>query len=118
MTPTPGGSSSELSDWAENLDSLGPGVRIASGDDAAANGRATLEAALGGARGVERSIRGRRLLAGTSSQARRGHPSPQRSFRLPEELDDELTRATLAQGRRPSDIIRDALAEYFERHGE
>ncbi len=56
MTATPGETSSELADWAENLDALGPGVRIASGDDAAANGQATLEAALGGSRGVERAI--------------------------------------------------------------
>jgi hypothetical protein len=103
----------EKSEWAEALVSFAPGATLQSGPAAAADGRALLEAALGGSENVARAIRGRRTLDGARA---RGYRSPLRSFRLPEAMDVTLTALSEAQHRKQSDVIRDALAEYFERH--
>lgn len=104
----------ERSDWAEGIESFGPDARLTSGDDAAEQGRATLEAALGGPGGVEKALRGRPTL--TSGQRARGYQSPKRSFRLTERLDEQLVTFVDVQNRPQSEVMRDALAEYFERH--
>jgi hypothetical protein len=103
----------ERSEWAEGLVSFAPEATIQSGPAAAAKGRALLEAALGGSENVARAIRGRRPLDGTRAP---GYRSPLRSFRLPEAMDATLATLSEAQHRKQSDVIRDALAEYFERH--
>ncbi len=103
----------ERSDWAEGLASFSPEATLQSGAAAAAAGRSLLEAALGGSENVARAIRGRRPLGGARAP---GYRSPLRSFRLPEAMDATLTTLSEAQQRKQSDVIRDALAEYFERH--
>ena len=103
----------ERSEWAEALVSFAPGATLQSGQAAAAEGRTLLEAALGGSESVARAIRGRRPLDGARAP---GYRSPLRSFRLPEAMDAALTTVSKAQRRQQSDVIRDALAEYFERH--
>lgn len=80
------------------------------GPAAAASGRALLEDALGGASAVERALGGRPPL---SPDAPRGHRSPVRSLRLPVELSRQLDQAAESEGRRASDVMRDALAEYL-----
>jgi hypothetical protein len=95
------------------LVSFAPEATLHSGAAAAAEGRALLEAALGGSDNVARAIRGRRPLDGARAP---GYRSPLRSFRLPEAMDVTLTSVSEAQHRKQSDVIRDALAEYFERH--
>ncbi|TFD76113.1 hypothetical protein E3T54_11100 [Cryobacterium sp. Sr8] len=104
----------ERSDWAEGIESFGPDAHLTSGDDAAAKGRATLEAALGGPAEVEKALRGRPTL--TSGQKARGYQSPKRSFRLTEQLDQQLVTFITVQKRPQSEVMRAALAEYFERH--
>lgn len=104
----------DRSSWAEQLDSFGPDARLTSGSAAAAHGRAALEAALGGAEGVEKALRGRPSLA--SEQKARGYQSPKRTFRLTEDLDQQLATFVTAKQRPQSDVMRDALSEYFERH--
>lgn len=109
-------SDASLSEWAEDLTAFGPGTRLTSGSDAAASGRAMLEKALGGAEAVERAVRGRPVLSSTTAPHARGYKSPQRTFRLPRDLDEKLTLLSARQGRRQSDVVRDALAEYIERN--
>jgi hypothetical protein len=108
MTTDPSGD-----DWLENLTSFGPDTKITSGAAAAAEGRALLEAALGGPEAVERANRGRQPLDGSR---RRGYRSPTRSFRLTEDLDARLTALIESQHRTQSDVMREALTEYFARH--
>jgi hypothetical protein len=103
----------ERSEWAEGLASFAPEATLQSGPAAAADGRALLEAALGGSENVARATRGRRPLGGVRAP---GYRSPLRSFRLSDAMDVTLTSVSEAQHRKQSDVIRDALAEYFERH--
>ena len=109
-------SDASLSEWAEDLTAFGHGARLTSGADAAASGRAMLETALGGPEAVERALRGRPVLSSTTAPHVRGYKSPQRTFRLPRDLDEKLTLLSAKQGRRQSDVVRDALAEYIERN--
>ncbi|BCW64773.1 ribbon-helix-helix protein, CopG family [Paenarthrobacter sp. MSM-2-10-13] len=92
-----------LADWAEIAD-IGPDAHItkASGPEA---GRSILEAALGSAEAVRRAV-------GKPSLSARG-TSPSRSLRLPEEMDAQLVARAAAEQRKPSAIMRDALAEYL-----
>jgi hypothetical protein len=83
------------------------------GEAAATASRSLLEEALGGAEALERALGGRPSL---SPQAPRGHRSPVRSLRLPEELSVRLDAQATAEGRRPSDVMRDALVEYLDGH--
>lgn len=43
--------------------------------------------------------------------------SPRRQVRLPHELSDRLDRRALADGRTPSELIRDAVEDYLTRIG-
>lgn len=99
----------DLSDWAEELtgDDL-TDTTVHTGDEAAARGRAMLEAALGSSDAVDRALGGRPSLstAGTS---------PSRTVRLPRELDTALVDLARAEGRKPSAIVRDAVADYLAR---
>lgn len=52
---------------------------------------------------------GRPSLSGPSVSG----PSPRRQVRLPVALDAALTRRAAAEGRRPSEIMRDALEQYL-----
>jgi predicted transcriptional regulator len=91
---------------------VSPNARIYEGDEAAARGRALMEAALDPEElaELERLTRGGRPSVGSS--AARGE-SPKRQVRLPVELDAELTRRAKAEQRRPSEIMRDALTQYL-----
>ena len=80
------------------------------GPSAAAAGRALLEDALGGPSAVERALGGRPPL---SPDAPRGHRSPVRSLRLPVELSRQLDEVAELEGRRASEVMRDALAQYL-----
>jgi len=101
------------SDWAEELERFGPDAKLTSGAPAAAQGRATLEAAMGGPKEVENALRGRQPLDGRKAP---GYRSPTHSVRLTEDLDAKLTRAAKVLKRQKSDVVREALTEYFERH--
>lgn len=85
------------------------------GSSTEASGRAMLEDALGGASAVERALGGRPPL---TSRAPRGYRSPVRSLRLPVEMSRQLDEVARTQGRRPSDVMRDALAGYLTGHRE
>lgn len=105
-----------LGEGAEDLTAFGQDTRLTSGAEAAASGRAMLETALGGPEAVERAVRGRPALSSTTARQAHGYKSPQRTFRLPHDLDEKLTRLSARQGRRQSDVVRDALAEYIDRN--
>lgn len=93
----------ELAVWAETSD-IGPDARItqARGDGA---GQALLEAALGSPEAVKRAV-------GKPSLSDKG-TSPSRSLRLPEDMDAQLIARAAAEHRKPSAIIREALAQYL-----
>ena len=103
----------ERAEWAEDVEYIGPDARLISGDEAAAKGRSILEAALGRPAEVERALCGRPTLAGPKV---RGYQSPKRIFRLTEQLDEQLTSFVTKKKLPQSEVMRDALAEYFERH--
>lgn len=93
----------ELAVWAETSD-IGPDARITKADGPGA-GQALLEAALGSADAVKRAV-------GKPSLSAKG-TSPSRSLRLPEDMDAQLVARAAAEHRKPSAIIRDALAQYL-----
>lgn len=95
-----------LSEWAENLDTLPEGAKVtkSTGDGA---GQALLEAALGSAEAVQRSV-GRPSLSGKGT-------APVRSYRLPEDLLRELGDRARSEHRKQSEIVRDALEQYLHR---
>ena len=83
---------------------------ITDGATAAAEGRALLEAALGGSEQLEHAISGGRpSLSGKNSTG----PSPKRQVRLPIELDTALTNRARAEAKTPSELIRVAVAAYL-----
>ena len=88
-----------------------PGTRR--GADAAAHGRAMLEAALGSPATVERAMGGRPPL---DPAARPGQHAPVRQVRLPASMNAELSEMAAAEGRRASEIIREAIAIYLNAH--
>lgn len=92
-----------LAEWAETSD-IGPNARItkASGPEA---GRALLEAALGSPEAVTRAV-GKPSLSGKGT-------SPSRTVRLPEDMDARLLEQSARENRKPSAILRDALAQYL-----
>lgn len=96
---------SELAAWAETAD-IGPDARITKAEGPGA-GQALLEAALGSAEAVKRAV-------GKPSLSARG-TSPSRSLRLPEDMDAQLLARAAAEHRKPSAIIRDALAQYLSK---
>ena len=87
--------------------------QVLEGDAAAASGRSLLEDVLGGPSAVERALGGRPPL---TPKAPKGHRSPVRSLRLPEELSRRLDERAEKEGRRPSDVLRDALTGYLAGH--
>ena len=80
------------------------------GSAAAERGRAVLEAALGDPATVDKAMGGRPPL---DPSARRGQHAPVRQVRLPVSMNEQLTELAAAEGRKPSEIIREALAAYL-----
>lgn len=98
------------SEWAESEEFEIPAdVRISRGDEAAAEGRAMLIAALGSEDAVRAAVSGRPSLSGTVGVG----PSPKRQVRLPIDLDQALTARAERENKRASEIIRDALDAYL-----
>jgi hypothetical protein len=93
----------ELAEWAETTD-IGPDARITKAVGPGA-GQSILEAALGSAEAVKRAV-------GKPSLSNKG-TSPSRSLRLSAEMDAQLVARAAAEHRKPSAIMRDALAEYL-----
>jgi hypothetical protein len=99
------------SDWIESDDFHIPAhATVTEGPAAAAEGRAVLEAALGGSEALERAISGGRP---SLSGKKRSGPSPKRQVRLPIELDTALTNRARAEAKTPSELIRVAVAAYL-----
>ena len=64
-------------------------------------------------RALTRALGGRPSL---DPAARPGTRSPVRNVRLPQQMSEQLDRVAQAQGRNPSDVIRDALTSYLTTH--
>ena len=99
-----------LAEWAEtdinpNFDHPG----VLHGTQAAAAGIADLETAMG-RDALHRALGGRPPLDPATAP---GEQSPVRGVRLPTSLNTRLDEVAAAQGRRPSDLIREALARYL-----
>lgn len=92
-----------LGEWAQTAD-IGPDARItkASGPGA---GRALLETALGSPEAVKRAV-GKPSLSS-------GGTSPSRTVRLPKDMDAQLLVRSEIEHRKPSEILREALAQYL-----
>lgn len=104
-----------LATWAEDDMRLSADSATAlRGAPAATKGRVALEAALGGAAAVERAMRGGR--PPLDPGAAPGAHARSRTVRLTTDLDHRLDELVAAQRRRPSDIMREALADYLENH--
>lgn len=109
-------SDARLAEWAEYEMTLNPESTTAlHGAAAAAKGRALLEAALGGPGEVERAINpgGRPSI---DPHAQPGQHSRTRQVRLAAQMSSQLDALAAAQHRRPSDLMRDAVAHYIETH--
>ncbi len=92
-----------LSEWAENEMTLPKNSTTAlRGGDAAAAGRALLERA-GGRPPLD-------------PNAQPGEESPRRQVRLPKPLSDSVDAIAAQQGRRPADVMREAIAAYAASH--
>lgn len=89
----------KLSEWAENLETLPESTTVQIGHGSEP-GRAILEAALG-----RPSLNGQ---AGTGK-------SPVRHVRLPSDLDALLIQRAAAEERKPSEVVREALASYLKK---
>lgn len=93
-----------LSEWAENEMTLPTNSTTAlRGADAAAAGRALLERAGGGRPPLD-------------PNAQPGEESPRRQVRLPKPLSDSVDAIAARQGRRPADVMREAIAAYAASH--
>lgn len=98
------------SEWVESEDFEIPAdVRISQGDEASAEGRAMLIAALGSEDAVRVAVSGRPSLNGSVGVG----PSPKRQVRLPVDLDQALTARAERENKRASEVIRDALNAYL-----
>lgn len=93
----------ELAAWAETAD-IGPDAVITKAEGPGA-GQALLEAALGSKEAVTRAV-------GKPSLSAKG-TSPSRTLRLPKDMDAQLVARAAAEHRKPSAVLRDALAEYL-----
>lgn len=90
-----------LSDWAEDDMTLPEGSTTAvHGPEVAAMGRDLLQ----------RSV-GRPSLSGTH---RTGKHSPKRQVRLPEDISEGVDALADREGRKPAEIMRDAITEYVQ----
>ncbi|MBA3019649.1 ribbon-helix-helix domain-containing protein [Propionicimonas sp.] len=100
----------DLNDFAENLTARDfAGTTAHTGEQATTLGRALLENALGGPEGVDKALGGRPSLSTAGI-------SPSRTVRLPRDLDSALINLARAEGRKPSAIVRDAVADYLAQH--
>jgi len=102
-------------DWAEHeMDlSQATGGTVHHGAAAAAHGRALLEQAFGGADELDKAVRGRPSI---DPDAGPGKHSRVRQVRLPAVQNEQLDALAASEGRRPSAVIRDAVAEYLSAH--
>jgi len=90
-------------DWAEHDMTLNPTSTTAlRGEKAAEHGRRALERAMGGRPSIDPA-------------AAPGQHARVRQVRLPADVDRRLEEVADTQHRRPSDVMRDALAEYLAR---
>ena len=99
-------------DWAEHdMDLRGAsGGAVRRGAAAAAHGRELLEQAAGGPAQLDKLLRGRPSI---DPDAGPGEHSRVRQVRLPAAQNRQLDELAAAEGRRPSDIMRDAVAQYL-----
>lgn len=94
----------ELAEWAEHDMTLPKDSATAKrGDDAAATGKALLE----------RVGAGRPSLA---QDAGISGVSPKRQVRLPQPLSNKLDELAQRQHRKPSELMREAVEEYIQKH--
>lgn len=98
-----------LSDWAESLDNLPDEAVVTAGEELEA-GRAYLENLLGSSTAVDRAM-GRPSVDGTMTAGK----SPVRQVRLPRELDALLAERAELEHRKPSEVMREALALYLRK---
>lgn len=90
-------------DWAEHDMTLAESSTTAlRGEEAAAHGRRELERAMGGRPSIDPT-------------AAPGQHARVRQVRLPADVNRRLEQVAGSQHRRPSDVMRDALAEYLTR---
>jgi hypothetical protein len=82
----------------------------AAGAEAAAQGLADIQAAMG-RENLHQATGGRPPL---DPAARPGEHSPCGGVRLPAPLNAQLDAVAAAQGRRPSDVIREAITRYLD----
>ena len=61
----------------------------------------------------ELAAHGRRAWAGRPSLTAPGTHSPRLNFRVPQAVKDRLTQVAHTQGRRESDVAREALEKYL-----
>lgn len=101
----------QLAEWAENAE-LKP-RQVRRGDDAAAAGRALLEAAGVDVEQVERNVGGRPRLG----DGPRGTRSPRLNVAISENLDLLLDELERQRGVSRSAIVREALDSYLRNAG-
>jgi hypothetical protein len=80
------------------------------GEAAAGHSTTTVATALGGHDNLTKLLRGRPSLDPTAPT---GEKSPVRQFRMPASMSAWLDEVARAQGRKPSEIIREALGLYL-----
>ena len=97
----------QLSAWAESIDGI-PADAVVIRGNGEDSGRALLEAALGSSGAVDAAV-GRPNLSGHSGRGK----SPVRQVRLPMALDEALVQRANSEQRKPSEIVREALAAYL-----
>ena len=102
-------------EWAEHdMDlSQATGGTVHHGAAAAAHGRAALEQAAGGPEALEQVLRGRPSI---DPDAGPGEHARVRQVRLPAAHNRQLDALAASQGRRPSDVLREAVADYLATH--
>ncbi len=98
-----------LSEWAENLETLPESATVQIGHGIEP-GRAILEAALGSSKALDRAL-GRPSLNGQAGTGK----SPVRHVRIPRDLDALLIQRAAAEERKPSEVVREALASYLKK---
>lgn len=106
------------SDWAERMPEFGPETVILEGDEARSAIAALLDGApaTGGEEEVTRRLRGRGRPA-LSPSAPRGAKARQLNVRIPVELDSLVATYVRTQRvRSESELVRNALVEYFSNH--
>ena len=102
-------------DWAEHEMDLSQATSGAErrGAAAATHGRQMLEQAAGGPAELEKLVRGRPSI---DPAAGPGEHSRVRQVRLPAAQNQQLDALAASEGRRPSDLMREAVAEYLATH--